>query len=611
MADATVDNEAPTAAALLDYAGAPPGCEAWGPVLFRPSRRSVVLLVLLGVAAGWLGVRHDPWRRVGTIPGDMAVGPPFTRDGLILTFDSRAGVNLYDPATARLVRNVLPAIDPNACRYHVMNGGERILALPYTERIASVYDVQSGRVVRRLPNPDRLGSQLLLVAPDGPRVVTVQTDRSVHRLPTTDVTYWDLTQTSPATRPVPIAPTGSDPQFSPDGRRIVQTSLTGGELTILDGHTMDVLFRDARDGEAPLASKFLGADRFWVLWVPRPAARTPATTRPVAERFEIRSVATGDTLAVIPVPTGLLPVYTGSFTVCDDGRTWGLLASSAPPAAGWTGLNLHVADAATGRVLLSRGGCTGDWPLVAFPNSRRFLAGDRATRRLGVFMPPHVQPLALLPGTGALASTGDAEISADGRTILVRENPGPPALPVPTSRLSVYRPAGWDCPESRLGALAFPQTWLTAGLVALLAVSLTGDARRARREFVRRPVSPWLIGGLLLITIPLSAHALLAALLGHWVRTPAPVMLLLAIVLATHARAWRGVAIVGFCGLIPLLAWYAHTLQRAGLASSIAYRPLDRFYDVPVRLPLAGVLALALLVLAGLYLQLRPRAGAA
>jgi hypothetical protein len=315
----------------------------------------------------------------------------------------------------------------------------------------------------------------------------------------------------------------------------------------------------------------------------------------------------------MPVPPALSAVFTSAFAMTDDAGAWALVAPASSPSrssAGWTGETLHVAETATGRVLLSRDGCTLDWNLLAFPGPAavRFLAGDLATRRLAVFAPPHAQPLAVLPGPGPLPGQGLAHISPDGRTILTRTNPGPAALPVATSVLTVYRPAGWDCPESRWGALAFPHIWLTLTLFSLLALSLTTDARRVRRRrhAARRDVSGWLVAGLLAVTVPLTIHALLAALLGRWVRTPAPLLLLLTILLATHARAWRAIAIVALCALIPLLAWHGNTLRGVGLSATIPFHLLDRSYDVPTRLPLAALSVLILLVLSGIYLLVRP-----
>jgi hypothetical protein len=606
MADATDDNDAP-AAALLDYAAPLAGREPWGPVVFGPSRRSLVLLVLLGLAATWFGVRHEPWRCVGTIPGDLAVGSsPFTRDGLILTFDSGAGANLFDPATGRLVRNVLPRIDPTVFRYFVLGGGERILELPYTDRIAVVYDGRDGHAIERLPNPDGLGSQLIQVAPDGPRMLTVRT-----RDPR-QVIYWDLTRTPPATRPVRLPGQDSDQRYSPDGRRIVETGPVVGAWWLLDGHTMAEVAGEARPTETPVRAGFQGSERFWMHWVRKPGA-TGSTTRPAAEVYELRAADTGALLATMPVPRGLMSAYTSSFAMTDDAGAWALVAPMAArplvSSAGWTGQTLRVAETGGGRVLLSRDGCTSAWGLAAFPGPRpRFLVGDLVTRRLAIFSPPHAQPLAVLPGTGPFPGASLAQIAPDGQTIVTRTNPGPAGLPIPTSVVAVYRPTGWDCPESQWGVLAFPQTWLTAALLAALTLSLTADARRARGERVGRGVSRWLVGGLILLTIPLTAHALVAALLGQWVPTPAPLYWALGIFLATRARVWRGAAIVGFCGLIPLLAWCAYALRKVGLSASVTYPLLDRHYDVPVRLPAGGLAVLGVFVLAGLCLLLRPRA---
>lgn len=618
MADESLtDVDAPAGAALLEYASPPAVRETWGPLVFRPSRRSWMLLVLLGVATVWLGLRHEPWRRVGTVPGDLAVGPAFTGDNLVLAFDSRAGANLFDPATGRRVRNVLPRVDPTTDRYYVLAGGRQILVLPYNDRTARVYDVGSGRVVERVVNPDGLGSQLLLVAPDGPRLLTLKNGSDAKSSATTrpfEVTYWDLTRSPPTTRPVRTVERGSDLQFSPDGRRILAVGIATGDVKLLDGRTMDVI-DEARGNGAPVDGGFLGTgERFWVQWTT--SSRANAKTQPNPKRFELRSSATGETLATMPIPAGLLPMYTKAFTVSDDGRQWAMLAPAAPGSAlGWPGqwgVTLYVGDVASGRVLLRRRDNTADWPLLAFPGSNRLLAGDLSTRQPAVFAPPHEQPVAVLPGSGPFAGPSTtAEISPDGRTILTRTNGGPAALAVPESVVTLYRPGGWDCPESHLGVLAFPQTWGAAVLLALLAFSLTGDARRARRASARRPVATWLVAGMLLLALPPTMHHVVAGLIGGpWVHSPAPLLVLLAILLATNARAWRAVAIVAFCGLIPLLAWGGYLLHKAGLSSEIPYRFLDRNYDVPVRLPLAAVAGLAVFVLVGLFHLLRPRPAA-
>src|SRR5438046_6152125 len=109
---------------LLEYASPAATREPWGPILFRLSRRSVFLLALTAGAVTWLALRHEPWRMVGTIAADYRCSPLFTSDNRILAFDTREGVNLYDPATGRRIRNILQSIDAETYRYFVQKNGE-------------------------------------------------------------------------------------------------------------------------------------------------------------------------------------------------------------------------------------------------------------------------------------------------------------------------------------------------------------------------------------------------------------------------------------------------------------------------------------------------------
>ena len=138
-------SDAPTT--LLEYASPAAARQPWGPVFFRASLRSLILFCFTAAAVTWLSLRHNPWRRVGTIPADYHLKPLFTHDNQLLTFDTLAGVHLYDPATGRIVRTVLPTIDTNIYRYFVLGGGQQILALPFVDRVALLYDVSSGRIV--------------------------------------------------------------------------------------------------------------------------------------------------------------------------------------------------------------------------------------------------------------------------------------------------------------------------------------------------------------------------------------------------------------------------------------------------------------------------------
>jgi hypothetical protein len=212
----------------------------------------------------------------------------------------------------------------------------------------------------------------------------------------------------------------------------------------------------------------------------------------------------------------------------------------------------------------------------------------------------------VLSGAASSFGQGTAQVSPDGRTIITAfstANRGVASAPP----LEVFRPAGCDCPESRFGALVFPHTWLTAALLAAVTFSLLGDARRARTAAARR-VSPWLIAGLVSVALPLTAHALVVACLGRAVRTPAPLLLITAIGLATHARAWRVTALLLLCALLPLLAYEAHHLRTLSLLAQTPYRLLDRSYEIPHRIPFATAVTLAVMTVGGIYLLIRPRA---
>ncbi|SRR5258706_15413059 len=56
---------------LLEYAN-PRGLKSrWGPILFRPSRRSILLILLTLASAAWLALRHEPWRLLCEIPAGV------------------------------------------------------------------------------------------------------------------------------------------------------------------------------------------------------------------------------------------------------------------------------------------------------------------------------------------------------------------------------------------------------------------------------------------------------------------------------------------------------------------------------------------------------------
>src|SRR5436190_20939870 len=94
----------------LEYASAATAREPWGPLLFRPSRRSVLLLLLAGLTAWWLAARHHPWT--------LAAWVPYAQDDQRyrvdeFTFLDGAGlvtrhgaVRLWDPSNGRIVYEI-------------------------------------------------------------------------------------------------------------------------------------------------------------------------------------------------------------------------------------------------------------------------------------------------------------------------------------------------------------------------------------------------------------------------------------------------------------------------------------------------------------------------
>src|SRR5262245_57954682 len=127
-----------TAPALLEYAS-PRTRQPWRPILFRLSRRTIVMMLLTAAAIGWLALRHDPGRKVATIPVDYKDDPSdsqvlnatFTPEGHVLLFDTKLGVNRYDPATGKLIHKVLPNLDVGRYVYYGIGAGKYVLAIPH------------------------------------------------------------------------------------------------------------------------------------------------------------------------------------------------------------------------------------------------------------------------------------------------------------------------------------------------------------------------------------------------------------------------------------------------------------------------------------------------
>jgi hypothetical protein len=569
---------------LLEYASLAATRQPWGPWFFRPSRRSLILMLLIGVAVTWLAARHDPWRLVATIPANYYLTPLFTPDNEILAFHTQLGVHLYDPASGQLLRTVLPSINTGDYRYFVLKNGEQILALPWTDRVALLYDVSSGRLIDKLPNPDGLGSQLVRIAPDAPRIVTLRSGLPKYSGATSSgdaggarLLLWDLAAKPPSTQPILLPRHGSGTTFSPDGRRILQSIDAQLGFILLDAHANLVGWMDYPQPRGIIAARFVTANHFWV-------SRPDPTGK--VDLLEIRSSETGELIReVTGLPSGICASALSALS--DDAALIVTLNSNIPGTLGGAG-KLEIRQTATGRVVVTTS-CRCICPPVFFPQSHRLVAIDGDTPRLAVIDPAHSQPIALLPGE--YHSPPLAVISPDGQTIVA----------------ATGQRDGLDCPESYLGALAFPQTWLTCAFFIALNFSLLHDARRVRPASVVRPPSRLVSLLLIAITLPLTIHALLAACLGRLTLTPAPLLLLAAIGLATHSRAWRLITLLLLAINLPLCLYVLRRIHQTGLSSSTRYPLLDRFHEIPNILPFTALAAATLLIIIALPVLARRR----
>jgi hypothetical protein len=114
------------------------------------------------------------------------------------------------------------------------------------------------------------------------------------------------------------------------------------------------------------------------------------------------------------------------------------------------------------------------------------LSSSTAPRRPAGRSPGFPDPIACSPA-----------ISPDGQAIATAADDA-------GRTLALYHRAGWDCPESHLGALVFPQTWLTAALLPALCWSLSHDARRSHRTTATGAPSPLVRIGLIVIALPFN-----------------------------------------------------------------------------------------------------------
>jgi hypothetical protein len=234
-------------------------------------------------------------------------------------------------------------------------------------------------------------------------------------------------------------------------------------------------------------------------------------------------------------------------------------------------------------------------PHVFFPDGHRLLTCGPDYQSLAVYDVESLKPLAILRGQSHnlyhLAISPDASHLAG----YARD-----------STIAFYRKTGPDCPESAWGALAFPHVWLLIALATAAAFSLRRDADHASSDLTL-PVARFALV-LFLIALPRTLHVLVATCIGEGFLTPAPLILLAAIGLATGGRFWRLVTLTILAAAFPVDLYCLYLLKHAGLGERSSTLMFDRSYAVPHLAVFMTLLIFTVLIPVGLYvLSRRPK----
>lgn len=643
----------------LEYA-APRDAAPWGPVLVRPSRPSILLFLLTAAVATWIGFRHEPWVPLAsvTLPATTPAAPRVARtlttrqppptatnvelqnDFLVTHDDGVVEVRVWDAATGQLIRTIGQEPGAGGLRfpvgYYIVDRGRYVLARSLGRNTGELIEPRTGRVVNRapgLPPPGRV-IDVSAAAPDHAVLYGIESSVEGGKLNATTFGIW-RTFALPANNPAHTfqLPRDTTARFSPDGRTIVFTfhvafpmpdgldarqrmawqtqtgpgpystrraqlyDVSSGRLMaeLPDRDTMtDPVFSD--DGQVlisvfdpspppPQAAMYLRQG----YQPPRGLAPTSAPTTTATAAIQRHSARTGELLSSVPVPTGLAQV-----TPFADGAH-AVAGVYAPRGLGsaYSSSIIDLRAAATPPVSLS-GSPYRLGPAAAFPDGRRVLAGHGAPATAAIFDADSAQPLARL--TEQTAGMTAAQISPDGRRAAILRYDG----------IHIFRKVGLECRESHFGVVGMPHVWLLGGLMVALALSFRADARRAPSTAFLSPSVATVALMLLVLALPRTFHAVLAAVSGEWLMTPAPLLLLCAFGLATGARFWRMVTVVVLAAVLPLDAYCIFDLHRAGFGTPYRLEVIDRTFEIPRVIVFAMMALFTGLCVPAMVLLVRP-----
>lgn len=146
----------------LEYAAAATDRVPWGPIVVRPSRRSVLLLLLVVATAAWVAAWHEPWILTSVVSGapsgvSAKPGAPsntFLGDGVFVVLDDSHGeVVVFDAESGRRIRTFGQETSPD--RVTIPGSGTLLSAIGYylVPRSGMVFSRSVRRDTVRLLDP--------------------------------------------------------------------------------------------------------------------------------------------------------------------------------------------------------------------------------------------------------------------------------------------------------------------------------------------------------------------------------------------------------------------------------------------------------------------------
>jgi hypothetical protein len=199
-----------------------------------------------------------------------------------------------------------------------------------------------------------------------------------------------------------------------------------------------------------------------------------------------------------------------------------------------------------------------------FPDNRRLLASADRPSTFAVYDVPSLRPRAFIKSQVELREVFP---SPDNHHLAAYDI---------NDHLHLFRQTAHECPESIFGLLGMPHVWLFLALLLATTLSLQSDARR--RAGAPRSL---LAIVLLLAALPRTAQLILTACLAQPLLTPAPLLLLAAIALASNARFWRITTQFLLAAAMSINIICLFRLKQSGLTTTTSFDLMDRTHTVP------------------------------